>query len=283
MTLTLDQRIREDLEDLIYNHELSKAKALNDSHVLRDKVSTKGLPWYFCGKRDAKTVLVMLNPGCDANIADHNYPCDICKLKIDDKHGLTTFVKDFIDASTNFGKIDHWRYDAFDIKQVQFLYPWKDSGITFPTGFPSDPNTFLDAKEAVLTQKLQLELVPYCSRTFTINKIDPLIPYVETLFDEITSCNRKYVIFCSAIFERLFKAFENKYKGSVLGLSGNPTQGVLKRVNGTYTKKGYKCRKINITYNNHSFDAMIAHSFSMQGLNGELMRRYGEFCRDNYR
>ena len=137
----------------------------------------------------------MLNPGCDAIIADHNYPSDICKLKIDDKHGLITFINSYNDARTNFGQIDYWRYDAFDIKQAQFLYPWKDSEITFPKYFPSDQSTYLDAKEAVLMQKLQLELVPYCSRTFAINKINPLISYVETLFDEIASCNRKYVIF----------------------------------------------------------------------------------------
>lgn len=282
MPLTLDQKIQKDLEDLLFNHEISKAVELNRNNVIKEQISTKGLPGFFAGNRKAKTVLVMLNPGCDAIFADHKYPCDICKLKIDDKHGLTTFVKDYIDASTNFGKIDHWRYDAFDIKQAQFLYPWKDSGITFPTGFPSDPNTFLDAKEAVLTQKLQLELVPYCSRTFASNKIDPLIPYVETLFDEIASCNRKYVIFCSTIFERLFKAYEKKYKGSILGLSGNPTQGVLKRVNGTYTKNKYYCRKITITYNGKPLPAMIANSFPMQGLNGDLMRQYGKFCYDNY-
>ena len=282
MALTFNNSIRQDLEDLLYNHEISKAIALNNAGILTENVSTKGLPTFFTGKRDAKTVLVMLNPGCDAIIADHNYPCDICKLKIDDKHGLSTFVNDYIDASTNFGRRDHWRYDTFDIKQAQILYPWKDSEIKFPTGFPSNPNSYLDAKEAVLMQKLQLELVPYCSRTFAINKIEQLIPYVKMLFDVIASCERRYVIFCSSMFERLFKVYSKKYYGSISGLSGIPKENYLVLQNGMKTKRKYKCRKIAITYNHHTFDAMIVHSFPMQGLNGDLMRQYGQFCYNHY-
>lgn len=278
----LDYRIRQDLDDLISRHEISEAVALNKSCALKSPVSTKGLPGYFTGDRNAKTVMVMLNPGCDAQVADHEYMCQLCKLGIDDKHGLNSFVDTYCKAITNYGHIDSWRYDPFDIKQALFLNPWKLCGVTFSNHFPSDEGTYLNAKEAVLTQKLQLELVPYCSRTFEINNTQPLNPYVEVLFDEIISSSRKYVIFCSGVFEKLFKAYNKKYKGAIKGLSGAPTTTKLTRAGGNTTKQQYKCRKINITYKGNSFDAMIAYSFPMQGLGGDLMEKYGEFCHRNY-
>ena len=281
MPLTLDQRIQRDLEDLLKKGEIESAKNLNTIHVKAVPLSTKGLPVFFTGDRTAKTVLVMLNPGCDAIIADHNYPCDICKLKIDDKHGLTPFVNSYIEARTNFGRIDHWRYDAFDLKQAQFLYPWKDSNINFPTGFPSNQNTFLDAKEAVLMHKLQLELVPYASKTFNVQSPTSLIPYVETLLDEISSCDRKYVIFCSSKFVRLFQIYNKIIGYPYVDLTNPPFTTSLKSKKGA-TKTKYHCQGITITYKEKAIKAMIAHSFPMQGLNGDLMRQYGKFCYDNY-
>ena len=46
------------------------------------EVSTRGLPQHFVGKRNAKTVLVMLNPGQDADRANRNFRCatiDYCR------------------------------------------------------------------------------------------------------------------------------------------------------------------------------------------------------------
>ena len=279
--MSLDQRLRKDLDDLVSNHEISEATALNNAGVLMEKLSTKGLPVYFTGNRKAKTVLVMLNPGCDAIIADHNYPCDICKLKIDDKHGPATFINSYNGARTNFGRLDYCRYDSFDIKQALFLCSWKNCGVTLPSGFPSNPNTYLDAKEAVLMQKLQLELVPYASRSFEIDIINPLIPYIDTLFDEIASCNREYVIFCSGKFVRLFQMYNKIIGHSHVDLTNPPFSTTLKSKKGV-TKIKYHCQRIAITYKNKIIKAMIAHSFPMQGLNGDLMRQYGECCYCQY-
>ena len=278
----LDVHIHNDLSELLSGFEISEAVTLNATHALSSDVSTKGLPGYFTGDRKAKTVMIMLNPGGDAEEADRNYRCQICKACIDDMHGLNPFISTYLEAQAGYGWRDRHRYDAFDVKQAFFLCDWTDCGVTFPKGFPDDKTTYLKAKENVLMQKLQLELVPYCSSTFAVKKIKLLLPYVETLFDEIFSYERKYVIFCSGVFEKLFKTYNNKFKGSISGLSGQPISTTLKRANGVYTKNKYNCRKITITYKGHPFNAMIAHSFLMQGLGENLMKQYGTFCHHNY-
>ena len=72
MSLTLDQRIQKDLENLYNNGSLDGAiafaKRLNNESVIKEKLSSKGMPGYFVGKRKkAKTVFIMLNPGYNAD------------------------------------------------------------------------------------------------------------------------------------------------------------------------------------------------------------------------
>ena len=94
--MTLDQRIEKDLSDL-YNYG-----EMIDSHILsrhifhvNDSFSAYGIPQHFVGDRNAKTVMVMLNPGTDvgkANNVIQNYDL-INKLGIN-----TTNLKSFIDT-----------------------------------------------------------------------------------------------------------------------------------------------------------------------------------------
>lgn len=295
MPLTLDQRIREDLEDLLFNHELSKAIDLNDSHVLRDKVSTKGLPIYYTGMRDAKTVLVMLNPRQDAVEADWDYRCQVYKLFIDDQHGLNTFFNTYLDAMTNYGRIDRHRYEPFDLKQAYFLQGWDKCGINFPKEFTHNSGTKLDrdialtAKENVLTQKLQLELVPYCSSTFGINKSnkqDFLMPYLETIFNEIFSHERTYVIFCSNIFSSLFKTY-NKWMQREYFINMRDKNPVLVPPStkiGHCTKLYIKKKKDEINNEIVGIPAIIAHTFPKRNLarDAKRMREYGKACFDHF-
>ena len=65
----LDVHLRKDLSELINGLEISEAVTLNAAHALASDVSKKGLPTYFTGDRKAKTVMVMLNPGGDADVA----------------------------------------------------------------------------------------------------------------------------------------------------------------------------------------------------------------------
>lgn len=75
--LELDQRIQRDLEELynggiltfiqqFKNCKIKAAEQLSmDLFGTSDELSSHGLPGYYTGKRDAATVMVMLNPGSD--------------------------------------------------------------------------------------------------------------------------------------------------------------------------------------------------------------------------
>lgn len=277
----LDDRIRQDLDDLISRQEISEAVALNKSCALNCPVSTKGLPGYFTGDRNAKTVMVMLNPGGDAEESDRSYRCQVCKACIDDMHGLNPFIATYLEAQAGYGWRDRHNYDAFDLKQAFFLCDWTDCGVTFPKGFPDDKTTYLKAKENILMQKLQLELVPYCSSTFAVNIIDLLLPYAETLFEEIFSYERYFVIFCSNVFESLFKHYKKWELGSFSIEMDEKTEVPVS----SQTKIGY-CTKVDIIriQDNKKVPAIIAHTFPKRNLarDAKRMREYGKACYNYY-
>ena len=148
--MTLDERINQDLNDL-YNSgifkliqqlkkcQISAARKLSlDLFDSPNELSVHGLPGYFTGKRDADTVMVMLNPGGDAN--SHNNPfateLTLNNLGMLKSSSPVDFVQSFMDGSTNFGDIDKERLDNFDIKQAAFLKPWQNSGVNIPDPFP---------------------------------------------------------------------------------------------------------------------------------------------------
>ena len=273
--MTLDERIKKDLTESFNGKELSGAKALS-SLV---EVSTFGLPQHFTGNRKAKTVFVMLNPGKDIEKANRQRKENTDAAKDFDRKDVDSFINSYINNLKNFGKKDRERLDNFDLKQAYFLKAWTNSGITFPDEFKKSEENKKDAKEAVISQKLQMELLPYCSSHFRINnpKIDLICEYVDTLFDEIFAQNRKYVIFGAGIFERVFKAYNKITKSNAIDLSEKKVSVPLKKMNGysrpvTINWKGKQCR------------AIIAYTFPSQALPNapDLMEKYGKFCFEQY-
>jgi hypothetical protein len=277
--MKIDERVLRDITERLSGKEITAAKALAPAAKMRkldatQGFSAKGIPGYFCGDRNAKTVVVNLNPGMDAALADCLW--DIRK----DNYNQTSpqaFINDLYEEYKNFGLRDAARYDEFDIKQAAFLIPWKDSGITLPQEIDNkDKCTCLLAKKNVLCQKLQLELVPYASSRFDIVKNDEnrklFVPYIDTLLDEIFAKERKYVIFNSAIFVDLFKYYNDAEKTEVFKL-GEDCSEILQN------RKG-KCRVVYIHFNDRIQKALIAHTFPSQSLCRAfgLMRKYGEFC-----
>ena len=273
----LDERIEQDLRELFEGREVSAARSLWE---LID-VSKRGLPLHFTGDRESETVLVMLNPGQDAKEADQNFQCET--------EDVQKFIDSYIKEKTDFGEIDKGREDHFDIKQAAFLKEWEGTGINVPADFPDDKGTFREAKRNVLMQKLQLELIPYCSSSFKFKKRDltALVPFVETMLDEIFKKERNIVVFCSGLFERVFKAYNKHvnpdrkpskdvfYVGKA-AKSKNPL-----RVGG---KLHGRCSPVEIRFRGKKQQALIAHTFSSQALSKayKLMERYGEFCFSNY-
>lgn len=265
--MTLDQRIEKDLTELYEGKEITCAKELQS--VL--EVSTKGLPQHFVGDRNAKTVFAQLNPGKNVKMADEDFKKVTANY---DRTNAASFIKCYINDKTNFGNIDAKRKDSFDEKQAAFLKHFEDSGIDIPASFPEEKTEALclQAKENVLMQKCQLELLPYCSQRFYVSKqkANALIPYVETLLDEIFRVKRKYVIFGGAIFADLFKKMQSE----------NIKVEFLKEEKIQPVKNPLKAQLVKITKDGKSVNAVIARSFARQDIGHayNIMAEYGKLC-----
>ena len=281
--MTLDDRIKQDLSEL-YNRGntpgiIQEALKLNDlikSELGQTSFATKALPGYYTGDRKAKTVMVMLNPGIGVHEANDNLICDIMKHSMENAGDFVNYHK----WCADYGHKDKMRHDNFDLKQAFFLHNWKDTGISLPENLCANPKSdrqiLLDAKEAVLTQKLQLELIPYASSSFkgfNKKKSHLVFPFVETMFDEIFSYERKYVIFCSKMFSLVFNEFEKEYPGTINEF------GTCSQLIADSKIKG-SCTVISINYHNKTVNAIIANTFSSQALPNsyEKMEKYGDFC-----
>ena len=281
-------------------------------------ISTHGMPGFFAGDRDADTVMLMLNPGQDVALAN-NPMITYERIMRGKKNGkgintLDDFVYTYKEDSTNYGEIDKDRADNFDLKQAAFLKHWNDCGVDL-TGFLDDNYKKLvdnyknykklgkadkeeiekikeeidkinkEAKKNVLMEKLSMDLIPYASRKFEgINskQMQLLFPYLETLFHEIFRTKRKYVIFCSAFYNNLFKQY-NKYskrenrKWEIINVVNKPISS-----DDVFENKSAYCTPIKIHQkdNGRKQPAIIAHTFPNQSLPNayEKMEEYGRFC-----
>ena len=269
-----------------------------------DVISTHGLPGFFAGDRDADTVMLMLNPGQDVALAN-NPIITFERIERGKKIGKgininsrEDFISTYKEDSINYGKIDEDRPDNFDLKQAAFLKHWDDCGVDF-AGFLDDDYKKLgtskedvakkdkinkEAKRNVLMQKLSMDLIPYASRKFegvNSKQMQLLFPYLETLFHEIFRKERKYVIFCSAFYDNLFKQYNkwenNKWEIKELVDEPIPSDEV-------FENKSAFCTPITIRQidNGKQQNAIIAHTFPNQSLPNayEKMEEYGRFCFD---
>jgi hypothetical protein len=285
--MTLDERIQKDLTEL-YNGgdnqgEIKNAVALYgliQAKPEQTSFATRALPGYYAGDRKAKTVMVMLNPGMDVDKANDNLMCDICKRSMKNAADIENYHKWCVE----YGHIDRSRLDNFDLKQAFFLHNWKDTGISLPENLCASPKsgkqTLLDAKEAVLTQKLQMDLIPYASSSFSTlnnNLLSLTVPFVETLFDEIFSQDRNYVVFCSKKFEAVFKEYNKVHQGAIDFVATESQIIPGSKINGS-------CSIVLIHHQNKTVKALIANTFPNQALPNayHLMEKYGDFCYQQY-
>lgn len=292
--------------------ELFSNKKDNNSGQSGEVISTHGLPGFFAGDRDAKTVMLMLNPGQDVSLANNPITTyDRIKRSGINIDSRDDFISTFKKSSENYGEIDKDRADNFDLKQAAFLKHWdgwSDKDKTHFAGFlDSDYKKMLKgkiddetkekindinkkAKQIVLMQKLSMDLVPYASRKFegiSPKKMELLFPYLETLFHEIFEKDRKYVIFCSAFYNNLFKQY-NKYskrenrKWEIKELVDKPIPS-----DDVFENKSAYCTPIIIRNkdNGEQRNAIIAHTFPNQSLPNayEKMEKYGKFCFEEWK
>ena len=337
--MTLDERIEKDLKELYDTGEIrgaidldglvktdkskycelvkladtpEKQKTLQRYMMDQTSFATRALPVYDGGKRDAKTVMVMLNPGNGVENANRELLYELKKRNMSkmfkklscgnacpqvglNDDDLTDDIKHYNEFNANYGDWDRWRMDNFDLKQAFFLRHWENCGVGLDetnlkyildnkSSTKKDVKAEvhkrqLEEKRKVLMEKRQLELVPYASRSFSsINKknISKIFPYVETLFHEIFSYDREFVIFCSRKFEEVFKAYSgNKEYPGTIGFIDDKEEYNFKG-----SKLSVSCSVIDINYGGKSIKAIIANTFPNQALPNayDLMAAYGEFC-----
>ena len=337
--MTLDERIEKDLKELYDTGEIrgaidldglvktdkskycelvkladtpEKQKTLQRYMMDQTSFATRALPVYDGGKRDAKTVMVMLNPGNGVENANRELLYELKKRNMSkmfrklscgnacpqvglNDDDLTDDIKHYNEFNANYGDWDRWRMDNFDLKQAFFLRHWENCGVGLDetnlkyildnkSSTKKDVKAEvhkrqLEEKRKVLMEKRQLELVPYASRSFSsINKeeISEIFPYVETLFHEIFSYDREFVIFCSRKFEEVFKAYSgNKEYPGTIGFIDDKEEYNFKG-----SKLSVSCSVIDINYGGKSIKAIIANTFPNQALPNayDLMAAYGEFC-----
>jgi len=312
--MTLDERIRIDLAARLDGNPIEAAAKL--APLAKDgqgfQFSTLGMPTYFTGNRDAKTVFVQLNPGMKADWADERWDFDTRDFR------ESNFAEDYIKSRENYGLNDRFRYDSFDVKQAAFLYGWRDSGIQFKEGIEWDPikdkksnkndeekakdredlaklrqTSWLYAKERVLMDKLQLELIPYASRKFAINmeNISLLDEYVEIMMQEIFRVPRTYVIFGGDVFEKIFKRYRNNNQGNTFWIEDLAKKESIVTTNfiksdGDPWKAALNYKVIMIHYpGKEPQKAIIAHTFPNQALGNafNIMYEYGKACHDAFK
>lgn len=284
--MKLDDRLFQDIAELQSNNEISAAIELSaiikpqDAESESHRFSTRGVPHYYYGKREKATVVVNLNPGKAAKIADKEFENAPEEYK---RQPINLFIENYHKEQRTYA-LKTENADSFDVKQAAFLTPWEDNGIDLPQNPDwDDKETRTVAAKRVIDNKLQLELVPYASAKFDFSSrcVELLFPYVDTILDEIFAQERKYIIFASSKFEHIFKHY-NKVHPNTFDFSRpiKQSDSPLKEGGLLYGQ----CRVIFINYNGETRPALIAHTFPSQALGRayKLMQKYGKFCFDEY-
>lgn len=225
----------------------------------------------FSGNLFAETVMVNLNAGIPSG--------EIESPKNLSEKGINCF-EEYYDYLFNFGErryIDEASVDAFDMKQVAFLlnYDQKTNHLGFD--YVGDTNQIcahLVNLRKLLSNRCQLELIPYGSARFDTRDFnnEHTLNYFKDLLRVICSVEREVLFFNGAIFRQLFGMYNSDIQVSL-----TPKIGAhLLKKDGTITKRKYYYSNGILTYENKKTRIIICDSFAQQGLNGDLMKQYGE-------
>jgi hypothetical protein len=157
----------------------------------------------------------------------------------------------------------------FDLKQVRFLRPFG----TIPFRPDTEEGHARANAAMAIDSKLQLELIPYASRTFETAKFsnDVLEPHFARVLTAISAYRRKYVLFCGAVFDDLIQ-------GSGLLASRKEHRFHVETKKGM-SKVEYRFSNVEIALGGVKVKAGIARSFATQGL---PMDAYGFACSQLY-
>ena len=247
---------RTDADDRFAGRAVRRATTLSQETGLT--LAEYSFPMYFTGDFESKLVLVHLNPKLSDRLSEVTYPD----------------FDSYFDAHRRFG-YHHWELDpkyksAFDHKQVRFLRPF--NVIDFVPDTVSG-HARMNPMRA-LDNKLQLELIPYASSTFSDRDFtsETLAPHFERVLGVIAAFPRDYVIFCGVVFDRLLSLGD-------LVVARDDHRFHLPTAKGISVSE-YRFSNVTFRYRGSAIQAGIAQSFATQGL---PMPAYGAKCHEPYR
>lgn len=249
--------IRKDVEEFSSARRISRARAL--SEATGQPLADRQYPMYFTGDLDAEFVLVHLNPKQADAAAETIFP-------------VSTFEQ-YFDVHRNWGArmygSDGYRKfkSRFDRKQVRFLRPFN----VIDFGPDDNEDGLLRNLERVVDHKLQLELVPYGSDAFNASAFG--VPEIKAHFQRvlrvIAATDRKFVLFCGAVF------------GTLIGESVTKTHRFnLRRKDGVLERAASEFSNLSIPHEGRRILAGWCRSWARQGIPmesyaAEVARRYG--------
>ena len=251
--------IRGEIEEFIQTGKMQNAVEL--SSATRQHFNHNKDPMYFTGDPEAELVLVHLNQKQANSHEDFG------------KSAHQSF-ESYWEHHRYFGKSVYGQTSPgthrspFDNKQIEFLRSFD----VIPFEEDSDRKARIRNLERVIDCKLQLELIPYGSDNFTKKCFNPTVleEHRQRILGLITRHPRKYVIFCGRIFDTLLSGRSRDFQFHLEKNDGSKTKGQL-----AFSVK-------SLDFGGEERKVGIAHSFAMQGLTGQLMRRYGMRCRECY-
>jgi len=214
-------------------------------------------PSFFYGDIQSSIVLIHLNP--------RRSKADMNGIKCNYKN-----FDEFWDSYVYFGKNKYSNsniksYAKFDLKQIRFLKPFNI--------IPFKENEQNYNLEIVIDKKLQLDLIPFGSPNFDYSKVglENIQPFFDRLFELILSANRKYILFCGAVFKEIEIPFVKRKRHHKFKL--------LKK-DGNFTEKEYELINIEIDFKGNIIQFSIAPHYAVQGL---PIEKYGEKIAELYK
>jgi len=157
----------------------------------------------------------------------------------------------------------------FEHKQIRFLRPFEV--IDFIDERAGHRGNRLHNLELAIDRKLQLELIPYGSDSFSAADFvrRPLLrPHLDRILNVIAATPRRYVIFCGAVFAPLLSAHVvQEHQFGLVRTDGQPTRG------------SYRFANLVIPHGTQPIHAGLAHFVGDKGLPmtayaTEVHRRY---------
>lgn len=247
-------RVRIAYEEWKETGSCKEAKLLNQA-IGSDYFDTSS-PHFFTGDINSDLVLIHLNP--KRNINNWYQKCHFPSFE------------SYWDWHENFGRNHYGKASSrthkspFDHKQIRFLRPFGLLSLENSDKFQNLEN--------VIDAKLQLELIPFGSPSFSYHKLGlkHLTPFIDSLLSVIMYKERKYTIFCGRVFEHILndKIIDKKIHNFK-----------LKKADDTLTKSDFQVINILLKDGTKSINACIAPQFAKQGY---PVMEYGKKIKELY-